>query len=735
MTRIIGREAEIRARKAMMTVVTERTPVPWAMIDRAGRLEMVNAAFARLTGAPIARHRGRHLDDVLVDAAPTTHAELLADALRGHHREDVHVSVRIPEASRKMHELLESWHPVAADDDEVVGAALFVVEVTDRARDRRRLEQLQVTTAALSSAVRAEDVARVFLDRAVAAMGATAAAIAVIEDRSPHRTILRHRGFAATAADENFPAADDARPLMGLLSDENAQWLSDRDAVAAAYRPSGAPDRHARLEAMAVIPLRVGARHLGGLALGFDTSREFEPAERELLSTAATLFAHALDRAGLYDHQRRTAARQQFLARASMLFARAFEPEEILNELARLAVPRLADWCSVSVPERGSLINVAVAHSDPARMELARQYLDTYPSRPGDVTGPARVIATGQSQFIEHVTDEMIDAIPDADRRRLLRDLGLISVITVPLVARGPVLGTLTLLNSESGEYFTSDDLAFAEDLGRRAGRVLDNARLYAREREISDTLQSSLLPHSLPSIPNLEISARYVPIGEGSEVGGDLYDAFAIGDGLGYAFLVGDVCGKGPEAAALTTLARYTIRAEADRLVGPAALLGRLNTAILRQHGDDRFMTMVYLLAVPRPDGMAYTMANAGHPPALVVRADGHVDTVRPPGIIVGVFDDAAYEQVELDIGPGDLVVMFTDGVTESRSPSGEFFGLRRLKDLLAAHASRSAQEVVVAIENAVDDFRGKRPLTDDVALMVLRVHPDPVRPGRDSE
>ncbi len=717
-----------------MRVVAEHTPAAWAMVDRAGRFEVVNFAFARLTGLDADDHAGRQLDDLLADPSPTTHAELLAGATRGVRRDDILVNVVIPRVPGPARDLLESWHPVTTDEGEIVGAALFVVEVTDRERDRRRLEQLQVTTAALSSAVRAEDVARVLLDRAGAAMGASAAAIAVIEDRSPHRRILQHRGFAATAVgDAQDPIADDDHPLMQLLADTTALWLEGPDAVVAASPAMAAFCGPPRIEAMAVLPLRIGSRHLGGMALGFETSREFEPQERELFATAATLFAHALERARLHDQQRRTAARQQFLARASMLFARAFDPDEILNELVHLAVPRLADWCSVSIPDRGSIVNVAVAHSDPARLAIAREYLESYPSRLTDVTGPGRVVATGQSEFIERVTDEMIGAIPEPDRRRHLGELGLMSVITVPLVARGPVIGTLTLVNSESGEYFTEDDLAFAEDLGRRAGRVLDNARLYARERDISETLQSSLLPHALPNIPNLEISARYIPIGEGSEVGGDLYDAFEIADGLGFAFLVGDVCGKGPDAAALTTLARYTVRADADRFVEPSSILARLNTAILRQHGDGRFVTMVYLWVQPRTDGMSYVMANAGHPPALIVRADGRVDGVRPNGGILGVFDDAAYEQVELEIDAGDLVVMFTDGVTEARAPSGEFFGLHRLQDLLTTQAGRGAQDVVVAVETAVDDFRGDRALTDDVALMVLRVHDQSRRSGHD--
>jgi len=696
-----------------------------------GRVMYENVAAGLIWGNRVASAHGRPDRGVrLSDGRPYAPDEWpLARALRGQTVRGEEIAFRRTDGSRRVIEV--AARPIERGT-EVVAAVCTFEDVTDRVRDRRRLEQLQATTAALSSAVRAEDVFGVFLDRGVGAMGAVAGAIGVLPRDPADPVVLRQRGYPERPAEGAWSGADAAHPLAALLAHGPARWLPDADAVVP--RVPRLADRHGQgsYQALAVVPLEVDGRRLGGIALGFDAAHEFGPDERELLTTAANLFAQALDRARLYDEQQRNADRQQFLARASMLFARAFDPDEILGELARLAVPRLADWCSVSIPEHGEIATVAVAHSDPARVARAREYLERYPSRLDGSTGAGAVLATGQSQFVARVTDDMIESIPSPDQRRRLRELGLISVISVPLVARGPVLGTLTLVNSESGRHFDADDLAFAEDLGNRAGRVLENSRLYARERHLAETLQSSLLPSTLPSIPALEIAARYIPADEGSEVGGDVYDAFAIGEDRGFAFVVGDVCGKGPEAAALTALARYTVRAEAERLA-PGTILGGLNEAILRQHAGTRFLTMVYLWVRPHADGIDYVMANGGHPPAIVVRTDGRVEEVKPEGTILGVFPDSGYEQVVLEVNDGDVVILYTDGVTEARAPSGEFFGVERLLAVLASQAGRSTQDIVVAIESALDEFRGHRRFTDDIALMVLGAHADSHRADAD--
>ena len=203
------------------------------------------------------------------------------------------------------------------------------------------------------------------------------------------------------------------------------------------------------------------------------------------------------------------------------------------------------------------------------------------------------------------VTEELIDAaLPEGDGRDRIKALGLTSAMTVPLTARGRTLGALTLVSGDPRRHFDVDDLRFAEDLGARAGVAIDNVLLYERSRHIATTLQQSLLPIALPTIAGLDVTARYNAAGEGIDVGGDFYDLFELPDGAGWAAVLGDVCGKGPDAASLTALARYTIRAEADAL-SPSAVLGRLNDAVLRQRGDGRFLTVTYVWLTPTPGGL----------------------------------------------------------------------------------------------------------------------------------
>ncbi len=417
-----------------------------------------------------------------------------------------------------------------------------------------------------------------------------------------------------------------------------------------------------------------------------------------------------------------------------MLLAGSLEARATLAALTRLAVPRLADWCSVSLPARDSIDTVAVAHRDPAKVALVDDLVKRFPARPSDETGAAAVLRTGLPEFTPLVTDELIDAaVPDEELRALVKALGLVSVMTVPIIARGRTLGVLSLASSESGRHFDDEDLAFAQDVARRAGLAIDNVLLYQRARHIATTLQSSLLPANLPDIPGVDVAARFRAAGEGVEVGGDFYDLFAL-PGSGWAAVLGDVCGKGPEAASLTALARYTVRAEAD-VSGPAEVLSRVNQAIITQRGDSRFLTMVSVWMHHGISGLHARIGRGGHTPSLVVRADGRIESLTPAGTLLGVFQDAVFEEAGFILAPGDSLVLYSDGVTEARSPSGDFFGTKRLIALLEATPEASAAELADRIEFACHAFGDGR-IRDDLAILVLSVGatPDPDAVGAEN-
>jgi serine phosphatase RsbU (regulator of sigma subunit) len=257
---------------------------------------------------------------------------------------------------------------------------------------------------------------------------------------------------------------------------------------------------------------------------------------------------------------------------------------------------------------------------------------------------------------------------------------------------------------------------------------ALENAALFQERTHVARALQQTLLPPLLPAIPGVELAARYRPTGAGNLVGGDFYDVFEIGDGE-WGVVLGDVSGFGPEAAALTGLARYTVRAVAGQ-EGPGGVLRVLNQALCRQQTADRFCSAVYLRLRPRDDGsVALRVAVGGHPPPLVVRDSGVVEPlVVAESMLLGLFVDAELCDREVELFPGDAVVLYTDGVIEARDPDGRQFGQERLEHLLVRAAGRTADGIARRVDLSARDFSEGRTL-DDVAVVVIRA---PARNGQ---
>jgi serine phosphatase RsbU (regulator of sigma subunit) len=266
--------------------------------------------------------------------------------------------------------------------------------------------------------------------------------------------------------------------------------------------------------------------------------------------------------------------------------------------------------------------------------------------------------------------------------------------------------------------------VSLVEELARRAALAVENARLFQEQRRIAASLQESLLPPLLPEIPGVRIAARYEAAGEGMEIGGDFYDIFQTSDET-WAVVLGDVCGKGPQAAALAALARYALRAAGVREQNPLALLEQLNEVILRHSEAVLFLTGVCACLETGAGGARLVLACAGHPPPLVLRTDGRVEPVGFPGSLLGVFEALDLRAAEVQLAPGDMLVLYTDGVIEARSEEA-FFGSDGLSGLLARCTGRSALEVAERVERAVIEFQAGRP-RDDVAVLVIEAvgHP----------
>jgi PAS domain S-box-containing protein len=410
--------------------------------------------------------------------------------------------------------------------------------------------------------------------------------------------------------------------------------------------------------------------------------------------------------------------RLTFLADASVILASSLDTRRTLAKVARLAVPRLADWCSVDLLEPdGSIHSVAVAHVDPEKIALAREYRLRFPPKPDRPRGAFQAVRTGEPYLIHEISDEELRRnLADPEELSLGRQLGIRSIMVVPLVARGRGLGAVTFASAESGRLFGPPDLELAEDLARRAALAIDNAGLYEERSHIARTLQRSLLPSSLPEIPGVEVAALYQPATiTRTEVGGDFYDLFEIGpDAWGVA--MGDVCGKGVEAAALTGLARHTVRAAALRRSGPRVVLDDLNEA-LRREGGDRFCTVVYSRLERGDGGIRMITSCGGHPLPVLIRAEGTVEPIAEPGTLIGIFEDLQLSQRVVELHPGDAVLFFTDGLIDPRVavPMDE----PAVHELLGACAGLSAQQIVDRFKDAMEQAEA----LDDLALLALRV------------
>jgi serine phosphatase RsbU (regulator of sigma subunit) len=412
---------------------------------------------------------------------------------------------------------------------------------------------------------------------------------------------------------------------------------------------------------------------------------------------------------------------QRFLAESSRLLARSLRVEETLPAVARLAVPKIADWCAIHLASERGLRTLAIAHADPARQAPAEALEREYPPDPRDEHGVAAVVRTGRAQLYEEVGDDMLVASArDARHLELMRGLDIASAMIVPMRARGQVVGAITLVSAQSRRRLGADELALVQDLALRAGATVDNARLYQTRAAIAKTLQASLLPPELPDIPGLEIAALYRAAGEGHEVGGDFYDLFSTGPAQWFV-VMGDVCGKGAAAAAVTALARYTIRAAVVRHRSPAGILRWLNDAMLRQRTEPtRFATIACARLDLDRDGVSVTVASGGHPCPRVLRATGLVEELGIAGTALGIVDKVRLEDRTTRLAADDALILYTDGLTEAGAPK-RVWSPAQLDVAIGGARHQPAHAIVEHLARAALGDP-PAPLRDDIALLALR-------------
>jgi PAS domain S-box-containing protein len=506
----------------------------------------------------------------------------------------------------------------------------------------------------------------------------------------------------------------------------------DRDAVLGRVRDAVAARSSYRVEHRILWP--DGSVHwiagVGGVTLDEDdavtgtvgcameiTDRIAEEQERQRLVVIAVEAA---------ERERLQRERLEFLSAINDSLLRSDTVQDLMTNVTRTAVPRLGDWCAIHVlPFTGGLVpRVEVAHIDPAMVDYARQLQARFPYHPDAPNGVPRVIRTGATEFHPEINAEVVDQLDvTVEVRDIVTELALGSSIAVALKKRGRILGALQFVMSRSSRRYISDDVALAQTVADRIASTIENLRLYEQQRLIAGTLQRSLLPAALPTIPGVEVAVRYWPAGEANEVGGDFYDVFALGSHDQWGIVIGDVCGTGPSAAALTGLARHSIRDSAWHDDSPVEVLTSLHRAV-RNSAAGTYLTAIYATldtAGVRPE---LAVASGGHPLPIHIPSDARTTAeIGAPGTLLGMIDNVRFRTETTLLEPGDVVVFYTDGATDVRPP--HHLDTPRFIALVQHAAARgsTAEAIAEQVRHELETVLAFNRRDDDIALLVLRV------------
>ena len=660
---------------ALLDALIAAAPIGMAFLDSELRYVRVNDAMAEIHGVPAIEHLGRTPREVLPDMGEEVEAALARVAKTGQALVGVRLRGVTPREPDRPRRYLSNYYPVALGRGERLGIGATIVDVTDRAEAAEAVRAQRDLYEALMRAQSELGLSFVLLEgeRIVYANEATEA--------------LTGRSAEELAA---LPS------LFALLPEDVHREVGSRLVGARAGREPADPFRTQLVRPDGTrVPIEAAGRRLGPemadrlVIIARDISERVAQ-ERELHRVLAV--EQSARRASEAAH-----ARVRLLADASALLERSMSSDEALQQLAELLVARVADACALDVVDRGGALRRAGA--DARALDGRRRLMAM-----ADDPRVARALEARQPSFLDDLDDSVLGH----------------SATLVPLVARGRAVGVLSLGWRVAGRHPARDEWSLIEALAQRIALAVDGAMQYRERAHIAQTLQASLLPAGLPEVPGVDLAAEYLAAGEGMEVGGDFYDVFMLDEGS-WALVIGDVLGKGAEAAAVTALARYTLRAVAGRSPSPAATLAALNEEMLRQSADRRFVTAVLARLEPRAGGGArLVVACGGHPPPLVLRAGGRGEVVGASGTLLGVEPDARSEDCELDLEPGDALVLYTDGVTEARRDRP--LSPQALADALAPRqadgAAALAREVVRLAER---DAEG--PLRDDLAVLVVIV------------
>jgi GAF domain-containing protein/anti-sigma regulatory factor (Ser/Thr protein kinase) len=584
-----------------------------------------------------------------------------------------------------------------------------------------RLSRLQQLTAELTNATDPQRVADIVVSHAQDAFDSTGVSLCLLETPNTLRIIAvlgvaddlvaQYQTFDLHA---QLPASEAARSNSPVL-------VRNREELLARYPELTAPAK--RDGGLIVVPLRSAGRSVGAISLQFPADRDIGGHdELTFLSSLADAAAQAIDRARAQAAAREATDKLTFLADASAELATSLDYRSTLTNVAKLVVPRLADWCGIQIVEGGRFESVAVAHVDPTRVSFAAELQRRYPTDPEDTVGAPNVVRTGVSELYADVTPEMLaDGAVDDEHLRMISQLGMTSVLIVPLTGQSGTFGVLSLVYAESGRHFDETDRAFAEEVARRAALAVDNARAYQQQSgqlaaitRVAEAAQQAILAPVPPQVGPVALAGAYVSAAREALVGGDMYEVVTGPDSV--RLLVGDVRGKGLAAVRLATIVLGYFRAAAGDAPTLADAATQIDARLSSHLQDEDFVTA--LLVEIHDDGRAEILS-CGHPGPLLANAKSVSELHCPPALPLGL--GTTPEPLTINLRAKDRLLLFTDGLIEARDADGHFADVMRVVEpLRTGRLETVLDEILDELRNTVGGD-----LDDDLALLAAEYRP----------
>lgn len=577
-----------------------------------------------------------------------------------------------------------------------------------------RLHRLQTITEVLAGAMTPEEVAQSTVNAAMEALGADAGGLTVRTDDEPGtlRVIAASRSDDPLVAGWRRHAIDTPAPAPEIVRTGRPIFIETRRELLARFPIVERIERDQRFGGFAGVPVALGSDVLGALSLGFQREHMVPPEERGLLLSIAHQAAIALHRIRSGEDERRaraTAEHAEDRLRKLQAVSDAANAATGLDELVERVLPVVRD----AVLAHGASFLLLSDNGEELRI---RGRVGVEEEEGGDTTIPlgagasGRIAVSGRPLVISELADEDVVSRALKERR---------SYVGVPVRVGGHVVGVLHASSREPGA-FGEDDADFLQSIADSLAVTIERTRSFDQRDRMATALERALLPMSLPHVPGFEIATMYRPSRFGDEVGGDFYDVF--GDSDVWYLAIGDVCGKGPEAAAIMGMTRIALRslAREDDSRPLSEVLELLNGFLLDSElMGDRFCTVCVARLDLSDERVAVTTCLGGHPPPLLVRADGSLGTVGTPGSLLGLFADVSLQDTRAELHRGDTIALFTDGVTEL-SVEHPDEGESLLRSALVAAATEDAAGIVKTVERTLLDPRGE--LRDDAALVVAK-------------